>query len=98
MEFTLRDLMTIVGAVVSLTSLYFALKKSVDKLAAKVSTIESYHKREITAMNDTMSDYKKELNVKNDKLEGKIDAIQSQISVMSSALSELTGYLKAQKK
>jgi hypothetical protein len=47
MAFELRDVITILGAAISLASLYFALKRSVDKLAGQVRGIDTYHKREI---------------------------------------------------
>lgn len=97
MEFELRDLITIVGAAVSLASLYFALKRSVDRVAGQVKSIESFHKREIEMINHSLREQKTELNAKNDKLEGKIDAIQTQIAMISSHLAELNGYLKANK-
>jgi hypothetical protein len=97
MAFELRDVITILGAAISLASLYFALKRSVDKLAGQVRGIDTYHKREIEMINNALKEQKAELNSKNDKLEGKIDAIQTQIAMISSHLAELNGYLKANK-
>lgn len=97
MEFELRDLITIIGATISLASLYFALKRSVDKVAGQVRNIETFHKREIEMINTSLKEHKIELNSKNDKLEGKIDAIQAQIALIGSHLAELNGYLKANK-
>lgn len=97
MIFEIRDLVTLVGAAVSLASLYFALKRSVDRVAGQVRSIETFHKREIEMINSALKDQKTELNAKNDKLEGKIDAIQTQIAMISSHLAELNGYLKANK-
>jgi hemerythrin len=97
MAFELRDVITILGAAISLASLYFALKRSVDKLAGQVRGIDTYHKREIEMINTALKEQKAELNTKNDKLEGKIDAIQTQIAMISSHLAELNGYLKANK-
>lgn len=97
MIFEIRDLVTLVGAAVSLASLYFALKRSVDRVAGQVRSIETFHKREIEMINNALKDQKTELNAKNDKLEGKIDAIQTQIAMISSHLAELNGYLKANK-
>ena len=95
MEFELRDLITLIGASVSLASLYFALKRSVDKVAGQMRSIETFHKREIEMINDAMKEQKNELNSKNAKLEGKIDTIQSHIAQISTSLAELNGYLKA---
>ena len=97
MTFEIRDLVTLIGAAVSLASLYFALKRSVDRVAGQVRSIETFHKREIEMINNALKDQKSELNAKNDKLEGKIDAIQTQIAMISSHLAELNGYLKANK-
>ena len=97
MEFELKDLITIIGAAVSLASLYFALKRSVDKVTMQVRSIETFHKREIQLINDAMKEQKNEMNSKNDKLEMKMDAIQSQVTMISSHLAELTGFLKANK-
>jgi uncharacterized protein YlxW (UPF0749 family) len=95
MEFELRDLITLIGASISLASLYFALKRSVDKVASNVASIETFHKREIEMINDAIKEQKTELNSKNAKLEGKIDSIQSHIAQISTSLAELNGYLKA---
>jgi len=97
MEFELKDLITIIGAAISLASLYFALKRSVDKVTMQVRSIETFHKREIQLINDAMKEQKNEMNNKNDKLEMKMDAIQSQVTMISSRLAELTGFLKANK-
>jgi predicted nucleic acid-binding Zn-ribbon protein len=97
MEFELKDLITIIGAAISLASLYFALKRSVDKVTMQVRSIETFHKREIQLINDAMKEQKNEMNSKNDKLEMKMDAIQSQVTMISSRLAELTGFLKANK-
>ena len=95
MAFELRDLITLIGASVSLESLYFVLKRRVDKVAGQVRSIETFHKREIEMINDAIKEQKTELNSKNAKLEGKIDASQSHIAQISSSLAELNGYLKA---
>jgi chaperonin cofactor prefoldin len=97
MEFEPRDLVTIIGGAVSLTGLYYALKRDVVKVSSALGKVESYHKREIEMINVALKDQKTELNLKNDKLEGKIDAIQTQIAMISSHLAELNGYLKANK-
>jgi chaperonin cofactor prefoldin len=97
MEFQPRDLITIIGGAVSLTGLYYALKRDVVKVSSALGKVESYHKREIEMINVALKDQKTELNLKNDKLEGKIDAIQTQIAMISSHLAELNGYLKANK-
>ena len=97
MEFEPRDLVTIIGGAVSLTGLYYALKRDVVKVSSALGKVELYHKREIEMINVALKDQKTELNLKNDKLEGKIDAIQTQIAMISSHLAELNGYLKANK-
>jgi vacuolar-type H+-ATPase subunit I/STV1 len=95
MAFELRDVVTIIGAAISLASLYFALKRSVDKVSGNLASIETFHKREIEMINDAIKEQKAELNSKNAKLEGKIDSIQSHIAQISTSLAELNGYLKA---
>jgi len=95
MEFEFRDVATIVGGTISLASLYFALKRSDDKLSEKINNLESYHKREMTTITDSMRAQKIELSSKTDKLEAKIDAIQTQNAIISANIAELTGYLKA---
>ena len=95
MEFELRDLLTLIGESVWRASLYVALRGSVHKVAGQVRSIETFHKREIEMINDAIKEQKTELNSKNAKLEGKIDAIQSHIAQISTSLAELNGYLKA---
>lgn len=95
MEFEMRDLATIVGGTISLASLYFALKRSDDKINEKISNLESYHKREMSNISDAMRAQKTEMSSKTDKLEAKIDTIQNQNAIISANIAELTGYLKA---
>ena len=95
MEFEVRDVATIIGGTISLASLYFALKRSDDKLSEKISNLESYHKREMSNITDSMRSQKTEMSTKTDKLEAKIDAIQTQNAIISANIAELTGYLKA---
>jgi hypothetical protein len=95
MVFEIRDIATIVGGTISLASLYFALKRSDDKLSEKIGNLESYHKREMTTITDSMRSQKTEMSTKTDKLEAKIDAIQQQNAIISANLAELTGYIKA---
>jgi hypothetical protein len=95
MVFEIRDIATIIGGTISLASLYFALKRSDDKLSEKIGNLESYHKREMTTITDSMRSQKTEMSTKTDKLEAKIDAIQQQNAIISANLAELTGYIKA---
>jgi phage host-nuclease inhibitor protein Gam len=95
MVFEIRDIATIIGGTISLASLYFALKRSDDKLSEKIGNLESYHKREMTTITDSMRAQKNEMSTKTDKLEAKIDAIQQQNAIISANLAELTGYIKA---
>jgi hypothetical protein len=95
MDFQPRDLITIIGGAVSLTGLYYALKRDVVKVSSALSKVESYHKREMTAITDSMRAQKTEMSTKTDKLEAKIDAIQTQNAIISANIAELTGYLKA---
>ena len=95
MVFEIRDIATIIGGTISLASLYFALKRSDDKLSEKIGNLESYHKREMTTITDSMRSQKTEMSTKTDKLESKIDAIQQQNAIISANLAELTGYIKA---
>jgi chaperonin cofactor prefoldin len=95
MVFEIRDIATIIGGTISLASLYFALKRSDDKLSEKIGNLESYHKREMTTITDSMRAQKTEMSTKTDKLETKIDAIQQQNAIISANLAELTGYIKA---
>jgi len=104
MEFQPRDLLTIVGGVVSLTGLYYALKRDVVKVSTSLKTVESYHKREVTMLAESIKDTKDEFNAKLnimkdeqnkaiDKLEKKIDVIAAQNLSISNNLAELAGYI-----
>jgi uncharacterized membrane protein YgaE (UPF0421/DUF939 family) len=108
MEFQPRDLLTIVGGVVSLTGLYYALKRDVVKVSTSLKTVESYHKREVTMLAESIKDTKDEFNAKLnimkdeqnkaiDKLEKKIDVIAAQNLSISNNLAELAGYIRGTK-
>jgi uncharacterized membrane protein YgaE (UPF0421/DUF939 family) len=108
MEFQPRDLITIIGGAVSLTGLYYALKRDVVKVSASLKTVESYHKREVTMLAESIKDTKEEFNDKLnimkeeqnkaiDKLEKKIDVIASQNLTISNNLAELAGFIRGTK-
>jgi hypothetical protein len=108
MDFQPRDLVTIIGGAVSLTGLYYALKRDVVKVSASLKTVESYHKREVTMLAESIKDTKEEFNNKLnimkdeqnkaiDKLEAKIDVIASQNMTISTNLAELAGYIRGTK-
>lgn len=97
MNFEPRDLITIVGAAISLTGLYYALKRDVVKVAASLRTIESYHKREIEMMNSKISDLKDEQDKANSKIDKRLDTIQAQNLQIATDLATLTGYIKGAK-
>jgi hypothetical protein len=108
MEFESRDVITIIGAVVSLTGLYYALKRDVVKVSSALGKVESYHKREVTmlaeSIRETKDEFNNKLNVMKDeqnkaidKLEAKIDVIASQNMTISNNLAELAGYIRGTK-
>jgi len=90
-----KDIITIVAGAVSLSGLYYALKRNVDKLNITVRTMDTHHKREISAIHYRIDEIKDDTRTSIDKLEGKIDAIQNQNAIISANLAELTGYIKA---
>jgi len=108
MDFQPRDILTIVGGVVSLTGLYYALKRDVVKVSSALGKVESYHKREVTMLSDSIKETKDEFNSKLntmkdeqnkaiDKLEKKIDVIASQNLTISNNLAELAGFIRGNK-
>ena len=58
MDFQPRDLITIIGGAVSLTGLYYALKRDVVKVSSALGKVESYHKREVTMLSESIKDTK----------------------------------------
>ena len=108
MDFQPRDLITIIGGAVSLTGLYYALKRDVVKVSSALGKVESYHKREVTMLAESIKDTKDEFNTKLnvmkdeqnkaiDKLEKKIDVIASQNLNISTNLAELAGFIRGNK-
>jgi hypothetical protein len=108
MDFQPRDLITIIGGAVSLTGLYYALKRDVVKVSSALGKVESYHKREITMLGDSIKETKDEFNTKLnvmkeeqnkaiDKLEKKIDVIAAQNLTISTNLAELAGFIRGNK-
>jgi len=108
MDFQPRDLITIIGGAVSLTGLYYALKRDVVKVSSALGKVESYHKREVTMLADSIKETKEEFNTKLntmkeeqnkaiDKLEAKIDVIASQNMTISTNLAELAGFIRGNK-
>jgi cob(I)alamin adenosyltransferase len=97
MDFTVRDLVTIVGGAVSLTGLYYALKRDVIKVSSALGKVEAYHKRELDEMNARITEMKEESNKSIEKLDRRLDTIQAQNMQIATDLATLTGYIKAQK-
>jgi DNA anti-recombination protein RmuC len=106
MVFEFRDIITIVVGTGSLVGTYYALKRSVDRLSTNVKSMDTFHKREIALINDslrdTKTDFHNRLNDMKDehsksieKLDAKIDNITTQTATISANLAELTGYIKA---
>ena len=92
-----KDIFTIVAGAVSLSGLYYALKRNVDKLNITVRNMDTHHKREISAIHHRIDEIKNDTKDTINKLDGKIDAIQQQNAIISANLAELTGYIKAKK-
>lgn len=92
-----KDVLTVVAGALSLSGLYYALKRNVDKLNITVTTMDSHHKREVTAIHYRIDEIKTDTKETINKLDGKIDAIQQQNALISANIAELTGYLKAKK-
>jgi hypothetical protein len=108
MDIQPRDIITIIGGAVSLTGLYYALKRDVVKVSTALSKVESYHKREVTMLGDSIKETKEEFNTKLnvmkeeqnkaiDKLEKKIDVIAAQNLTISTNLAELAGFIRGTK-
>jgi phage host-nuclease inhibitor protein Gam len=108
MDIQPRDIITIIGGAVSLTGLYYALKRDVVKVSTALGKVESYHKREVTMLGDSIKETKDEFNTKLnvmkeeqnkaiDKLEKKIDVIAAQNLTISTNLAELAGFIRGNK-
>lgn len=108
MDIQPRDIITIIGGAVSLTGLYYALKRDVVKVSSALGKVESYHKREVTMLSESIKETKEEFNTKLnvmkdeqnkaiDKLEKKIDVIASQNLTISTNLAELAGFIRGTK-
>lgn len=119
LTFQLKDLITIIFAVSSLFGLYYALRRSMDKvrnnvddLECKINELDAKQKKDTQSIMEALKQQKEDFisretlihnrikEVKEDqqdsheKLEHKIDGIFGHISSISTALSELTGYIK----
>jgi hypothetical protein len=90
-----KDVITIVGAAVSLSGLYFALKRNVDKLNITVRTMDTHHKREISAIHHRIDEIKIDTKETINSLDRKIDVISNNVGDINKSLAELTGYLRA---
>ena len=90
-----KDVLTVVAGAVSLSGLYYALKRNVDKLNITVRNMDTHHKREISAIHHRIDEIKIDTKETINKLDAKIDAIQNQNVTIAKNLAELTGFLKA---
>jgi len=53
-----KDVLTVVAGAVSLSGLYYALKRNVEKLNITVRTMDTHHKREISAIHHRIDEIK----------------------------------------
>jgi hypothetical protein len=99
-QIEIRDVVTIIVGVLSLAGLYYALKRSVDRLYNKVSTMEQSHDRENDLLRDSIKETKSDLD-KREKLiydrmteikeeqKSAIDKLEIKIDAISNNLSNM---------
>ncbi len=61
-QLEIRDVVSIIVGVLSLAGLYYALKRSVDRLYNKVNTMEKNHDRDIELVKDGIKEAKLDLD------------------------------------
>lgn len=96
----IRDVVTIIVGVLSLAGLYYALKRSVDRLYNKVSTMEQNHDRDIELLKEGMRETKLDLDKREkhiydrmteikEEQKNAIDKLEVKIDAISTNLSNM---------
>jgi ABC-type siderophore export system fused ATPase/permease subunit len=77
-QIEIRDVVTIIFAVLSLAGLYYALKRSVDRLYNKVTTMEQNHDRDIELIKDGMKETKADIDKREKQVYDRITEIKEE--------------------
>jgi hypothetical protein len=77
-QIEIRDVVTIIFAVLSLAGLYYALKRSVDRLYNKVTTMEQNHERDIELVKESMKETKADIDKREKQVYDRITEIKEE--------------------
>ena len=77
-QIEIRDVVTIIFAVLSLAGLYYALKRSVDRLYNKVTTMEQNHERDIELVKEGMKETKADIDKREKQVYDRITEIKEE--------------------
>lgn len=77
-QIELRDVVTIIFGVLSLAGLYYALKRSVDRLYNKFSTMEQNHERDIELVKEGIKETKLDLDKREKHIYDRITEIKEE--------------------
>ena len=98
------DIVTLVIGVGSLAGLYYALKRSVDKLYNNFITMENSHNKDITMLNDALKETKldidrRETNLTNrineikEENKGAIQKLEDKLDIISNQVTSMNSHL-----
>lgn len=99
-----RDVVTIVIGVGSLSGLYYALKRSVDRLYNNFTAMEASHNKDINILTDSLKDTKLDIdrreialttriNEIKEENKGAIQKLEDKLDIISSQVTSMNGHL-----
>jgi len=99
-QIEVRDVISIIVAALSLAGLYYALKRSVDKLYNKFNIMEQNHNREVELLKDGLKDVKLDVDKRErhvyermteikEEQKGAIDKLEVKIDAISVNLATM---------
>lgn len=74
----IKDIVTLVAAIFSLAGLYYALKRSVDRLYNKVITMEQNHERDVELIKEGMKESKSDIDKREKQIYDRITEIKEE--------------------
>jgi len=76
--FNIKDVITIIIGISSFTGLYYALKRSVEKVSLDLNVLEVKQKQDTEAIMTTLQDQKKNIRSTEERIDSQIDKIREE--------------------
>lgn len=92
--FTTKDVIYIVGIVISILGTYYAIKRDVEKIKDKTSTMEKSLVKLETDVHDQLKEIRGSQKSNNQIIVDKMELMSKEIMALTKEFAELMGFLK----